>query len=77
MPHGFAAFERERGQTTDAIAKEITDGRPVHGLRFDGDRFDCGSKSGFLQATVAFGLARPELREDLMGYLQSVTQCDA
>jgi len=57
-------------QLTDAIAKEIIDGRPVHGLRFDGDRFDCGSKSGFLQATVAFGLQREDLRDDLMGYLR-------
>jgi UTP--glucose-1-phosphate uridylyltransferase len=57
-------------QLTDAIAKEIVDGRPVYGLRFDGDRFDCGSKSGFLQATVAFGLQREDLRDDLMGYLR-------
>ncbi len=57
-------------QLTDAIAKEIVDGRPVHGLRFVGDRFDCGSKSGFLQATVAFGLQRDDLRDDLMGYLR-------
>ena len=57
-------------QLTDAIAREIVEGRPVHGLRFDGDRFDCGSKSGFLQATVAFGLQRDDLRDDLMGYLR-------
>ena len=57
-------------QLTDAIAKEIFEGRPVHGLRFDGDRFDCGSKSGFLQATVAFGLQREDLRDDLHEYLQ-------
>ena len=47
-------------QLTDAIADEITAGRPVHGLRFRGQRFDCGSKSGFLQATVSFALARDE-----------------
>ncbi|MHA6326981.1 UTP--glucose-1-phosphate uridylyltransferase, partial [Roseivivax sp. CAU 1753] len=39
------------------------------GLRFDGERFDCGSKSGFLQATVAFGLRRPELQDDLRAFL--------
>ena len=50
-------------QLTDAIAAEITAGRTVHGMRFRGERFDCGSKSGFLQATVAFGLARPDLRD--------------
>ncbi|MCV2892556.1 UTP--glucose-1-phosphate uridylyltransferase GalU [Lentibacter sp. XHP0401] len=59
-------------QLTDAIADEIEEGRPVNGFRFKGQRFDCGSKSGFLQATVSFGLDRPELRDDLMGYLQHV-----
>jgi len=59
-------------QLTDAIADEIVEDRPVYGYRFEGERFDCGSKSGFLQATVAFGLSRPELRDDLMGYLSSV-----
>lgn len=37
-----------------------------------GQRFDCGSKSGFLQATVSFGLAREELRDDLRTYLKSI-----
>ena len=59
-------------QLTDAIADEIDTDRGVYGYRFRGQRFDCGSKSGFLQATVAFGLARDELREDLMGFLQDV-----
>lgn len=59
-------------QLTDAIANEIVNERPVHGLRFDGDRFDCGSKSGFLQATVAFGLQREDLRDDLMDYLRHI-----
>jgi UTP--glucose-1-phosphate uridylyltransferase len=57
-------------QLTDAIAHEIVEGRPVHGLRFAGDRFDCGSKAGFLQATVAFGLQREELRDELLDYLR-------
>jgi UTP--glucose-1-phosphate uridylyltransferase len=58
-------------QLTDAIADEITAGRPVHGLRFRGRRFDCGSKAGYLQATVAFGLSRPELRDDFLDFLQT------
>ena len=61
-------------QLTDAIASEIDQGNNVYGYRFRGQRFDCGSKSGFLQATVAFGLARDELREDLFGYLQDVVK---
>ncbi|AGT10067.1 UTP--glucose-1-phosphate uridylyltransferase [Paracoccus aminophilus] len=56
-------------QLTDAIADEIEEGRDVFGLRFRGQRFDCGSKAGFLQATVAFGLAREELRDEFGDYL--------
>ena len=60
-------------QLTDAIAAEITQGHGVYGLRFRGERFDCGSKAGFLQATVSFGLSRPELRDELTDYLQTIT----
>ncbi len=56
-------------QLTDAIAQEITDGRGVYGYRFRGQRFDCGSKAGFLQATVAFGLAREDLQDEFADYL--------
>ncbi|MDB6177102.1 UTP--glucose-1-phosphate uridylyltransferase [Paracoccus sp. Z330] len=59
-------------QLTDAIADEIQAGRGVYGLRFRGQRFDCGSKAGFLQATVAFGLERDELREEFAEYLNDV-----
>lgn len=63
-------------QLTDAIAAELTQGHDVFGYRFKGQRFDCGSKSGFLQATVSFGLAREELRDDLYAYLQDVMRVD-
>ncbi|AUH32710.1 UTP--glucose-1-phosphate uridylyltransferase [Paracoccus tegillarcae] len=59
-------------QLTDAIADEISAGRDVFGLRFRGQRFDCGSKAGFLQATVAFGLAREELKDELAEFLGDV-----
>ncbi|MDG1352952.1 MAG: UTP--glucose-1-phosphate uridylyltransferase GalU [Sulfitobacter sp.] len=59
-------------QLTDAIAADLDQGRKVHGYRFAGQRFDCGSKSGFLQATVSYGLARAELRDDLAAYLKSI-----
>jgi UTP--glucose-1-phosphate uridylyltransferase len=55
-------------QLTDAIAEEIGPGK-VYGYRFRGQRYDCGSKAGFLQATVAFGLARPDLRDEFAAYL--------
>jgi UTP--glucose-1-phosphate uridylyltransferase len=63
-------------QLTDAIAKEIGSNQPVYGYRFRGQRFDCGSKAGFLQATVAFGLAREDLRDDLGRYLREMLQLD-
>lgn len=63
-------------QLTDAIANEIDSEPGVYGYRFRGQRFDCGSKSGFLQATVAFGLARKELRDDLLSYIREVVQMD-
>jgi UTP--glucose-1-phosphate uridylyltransferase len=63
-------------QLTDAIAAEIGTDRGVYGYRFKGQRFDCGSKSGFLQATVAFGLSRPDLRDDLYGYLSDIMAAD-
>ncbi|WP_299563166.1 UTP--glucose-1-phosphate uridylyltransferase GalU [uncultured Sulfitobacter sp.] len=59
-------------QLTDAIAAELDQNRKVYGYRFSGQRFDCGSKSGFLQATVSYGLARPELRDDLAAYLKDI-----
>lgn len=61
-------------QLTDAIAEDIAKDVPVYGYRFQGERFDCGSKSGFLQATVAFALARDELRDDLMSYISGIAQ---
>ena len=63
-------------QLTDAIANQIGGEDGVYGYRFRGQRFDCGSKSGFLQATVSFGLAREELRDDLLGYIRDVVQMD-
>jgi len=56
-------------QLTDAIAQEITDSDNVYGYRFRGQRYDCGSKAGFLQATVAFGLARDDLKDEFGEYL--------
>ena len=61
-------------QLTDAIAQELNaeNGQAVYGYRFRGQRFDCGSKAGFLQATVAFGLARDDLRGEFSEYLQEM-----
>ena len=65
--------DQERGaggeiQLTDALARQI--GRtPFKGLRFSGERFDCGSKLGFLQANIAFGLDNVRLADDLRSWV--------
>ena len=58
-------------QLTDAMAAMIGE-FPFHGLRFDGRRFDCGSKIGFLEASVAFALERDDLRDDVLRFLRSM-----
>lgn len=62
-------------QLTDAIAKEIENSDNVYGFRFDGCRYDCGSKAGFLQATVAFGLARGDLSGEFLDFLVETIEC--
>ncbi|KLN59524.1 UTP--glucose-1-phosphate uridylyltransferase [Kiloniella spongiae] len=64
--------KKERGaggeiQLTDALAATL-DNVDFHGLRFEGTRFDCGSKAGFLEATIAFALER----EDLGGRMRDI-----
>ena len=59
-------------QLTDAIDEARESGEEVYGYRFEGQRFDCGSKAGFLQATVAFALERDDLRDDLWAYLNDM-----
>jgi UTP--glucose-1-phosphate uridylyltransferase len=79
MPEVFDHLGRkEQGaggeiQLTDAMARMLG-GRPFHGLRFEGTRFDCGDKLGFLQATIAFGLARDDLRQGLGDYLTMIAK---
>ena len=63
-------------QLTDAISDAREAGEEVYGYRFEGHRFDCGSKSGFLQATVSFALAREDLRDDLRAYLNDIVYAE-
>ena len=58
-------------QLTDALGKLIEEGQAFHGLRFEGRRFDCGDKLGFLEATVALGLQHPELGPGLRTILSA------
>ena len=57
-------------QLTDAMAKLIGD-VPFHGLRYQGRRFDCGDKVGFLEAQVAFALKRPDLAHAVRAFLRT------
>jgi len=56
-------------QLTDALAKTI-ERIPFHGFRFEGTRFDCGDKLGFMEANVAFALARNDLRDGMVEMLK-------
>lgn len=56
-------------QLTDAMARTIG-ALPLHGLRFEGTRFDCGNKAGFLEATIAFALRREDLGRDMTAILR-------
>jgi UTP--glucose-1-phosphate uridylyltransferase len=51
-------------QLTDAMAKLIGK-QPFHGIRYEGDRFDCGDRSGYVKAILATALKRPDLSKDI------------
>ena len=55
-------------QLTDAI-EELLEEEQVLAYRFEGKRYDCGSKLGYLQATVEYALRHPELRDAFRDYL--------
>jgi UTP--glucose-1-phosphate uridylyltransferase len=58
-------------QLTDGIAALLAD-KPVHAYAFSGDRYDCGSKLGYLKATIAYGLNHPETGSGLRAHLQDL-----
>ena len=58
-------------QLTDAIA-DLLDLSPVYAFAFDGRRFDCGSKLGYLKATVAYGLNHPDTGAEFRSHLESL-----
>lgn len=57
-------------QLTDGIAELMTS-QQVVSYAFKGKRYDCGSKLGYLEATVAYALKHPELSQDFLAYLQN------
>jgi UTP--glucose-1-phosphate uridylyltransferase len=76
MPEVIVHLENlERGagneiQLTDGMAKLIGQ-QPFHGLRYEGIRFDCGDKLGFLEAQIAFALKRPDLADAVRAFLRN------
>ena len=71
----LARMERGAGgevQLTDGMARLIGN-QPFHGLRYQGKRFDCGDKLGFLEAQIAYALKHPDLAEGVRGFLKHYT----
>jgi UTP--glucose-1-phosphate uridylyltransferase len=67
----LAKMERGAGgevQLTDGMAKLIGN-QPFHGVRYEGRRFDCGDKAGWLEAQIAFALKRPDMAPAVRGFL--------
>ena len=58
-------------QLTDAIAKQIKS-RSVYAYEFEGKRYDCGSKLGYLQATVEYGMKHAEIGDEFTDYLKGL-----
>ncbi|MFX4262613.1 UTP--glucose-1-phosphate uridylyltransferase GalU [Pelotomaculum propionicicum] len=58
-------------QLTDAL-KVLCAEQPVYGMTFQGKRYDVGDKLGYLQATVEFALARPDLSDGFRSYLKNI-----
>ncbi|WP_281649406.1 UTP--glucose-1-phosphate uridylyltransferase GalU [Novacetimonas hansenii] len=72
LPH-LAKLEKGAGgevQLTDAMAKMIGH-VPFHGFRYEGRRFDCGNKIGFLEAQIAFSLEREDLAGEVREFLKT------
>jgi len=72
----IAAIGRGAGgeiQLTDALARMIG-AMPFHGLRFEGTRYDCGDKLGFIEANIAFALDRADLGPGVRRILAGFTQ---
>ena len=56
-------------QLTDAMARMIGE-QPFHALKFDGRRFDCGSKAGFVEATLALALEREDMADEVRAIMR-------
>ncbi len=77
QPEIFGFLEEKRTgaggeiQLTDSMAR-LLDQQDFHGLRFDGTRYDCGNKVGFIEANVAFALSHPIMGGDVRAALRKI-----
>lgn len=77
QPEIFTELEAKRTgaggeiQLTDSMARLIGK-QPFHGLRFEGTRYDCGDKIGFIEANVAFALAHPDMGSKVREAVQRI-----
>jgi UTP--glucose-1-phosphate uridylyltransferase len=75
QPEVFAQLSRmDKGaggeiQLTDAMARTIPE-IPFHGLRIEGKRYDCGNRVGFLEASIAYALDRPDMHDRVRAILK-------
>lgn len=67
---GDQAGKNNEIQITDAIQRDIEN---FIGYEFEGQRFDCGSKVGYLKANIFHGLANDELNKELKNYLRGIS----
>ncbi len=75
----LAAFETGAGneiQLTDSMAKLIGD-QAFHGLKFKGNHYDCGSRLGFIEANIAYGLADEEIGNDVKQIIENYGSNDS
>jgi UTP--glucose-1-phosphate uridylyltransferase len=71
--HNLPAGKGGEIQLTDGLAQLVLE-RKIFGCEFDGDRYDIGDKFGFVRATVAYALKRPDLRDKVLHYLKTVSR---
>ena len=70
----LSAFERGAGneiQLTDSMAKLIGK-QPFYGMRFDGKSYDCGSRTGFIEANLVYSLNDPEIGDHIKNMLKTI-----
>ena len=73
---GLPAGKGGEYQITDALASQVAAGESVCALQYEGRRFDTGRPLGFVAASVAAALARPELRGMMLEQLAQLTETE-